>query len=93
MGTRKSEPPDLVSACKSLPRAKVGWKATATPEQMEQMTRMREAYHRGEIVASIRHIHETITAVLGLRLGRNALTEWLHEGRPNRAVVGRESTR
>lgn len=75
---------DLVAACQQLAPAKRGWRTTATTEQRAQMDKLKAAYHRGEIVAPMRKIHETVTSVLGLAIGRDALTEFLNEGRPNR---------
>lgn len=84
MPKEKTQPLDLVAACKALPSRRLGWKSLATQEQMDQLVKLREAYHRGEIVASVRHIHDTVRKVLGLGICRNALGEWLNEGRPNR---------
>lgn len=75
---------DLVAACKELPPRRTGWQVNATQEQMEQMQLLREAFHRGEIVASVRHIHGTVKAVLNLNIGRNALGDFLNEGRPTK---------
>ena len=80
----KTKPLELVDVCRALPRSQRGWRHAATDDQRAQMDALKAAYHRGEIVAPIRKIHETVTSVLKLAIGRDSLSEFLNEGRPSK---------
>lgn len=74
---------DLVAACKALEPARKSWRTTATADQLAEMEKLRGAFQRREVIASFRQIHGVVQEVLGLRIGRNALMEFLNEGRPS----------
>lgn len=81
MAKTKTKPLDLVEACRNLQPANKGWRHRATEEQRAQMEKLKAAYQSGEVVAPIRKIHQTVNELLGLSIGRDSLTEFLHEGR------------
>lgn len=53
------------------------WFDKLTPEHQVEMLTIRAAYHRGEIKAVVRQIHEVVAGPLGIKVSAPTFGHWL----------------
>lgn len=75
--------PDLVAKCAALPGRRRSWLDLITPAQLEELKRLREAWHDRRIACTMTRVRKTVQAEFGLTIEKNSFAEWMADGRPN----------